>query len=120
MVNKFISITFAAAIDVTVPRTNYAPKEDDDVTLDCVVSSGVATSVTWYKDNVALQVASTERYSGATPNSPSLTISKVTLNDRGNYVCGATDGMSTDQSATVFVQPVGKFVLLSKFVFVKP
>lgn len=82
--------------------------EDETVTLNCVVTSGTATGIKWYKNTVQINIAANTRITGATTNSPSITMTDVVLSDGGSYTCEATDGFATVSTNTITVTVRGK------------
>ncbi|XP_052093030.1 hemicentin-1-like isoform X16 [Mytilus californianus] len=98
-------LTVKSPLAVNAPRTLYEPTTGQTITLTCQVTSGTATSITWYKDNQLLNLAANSRLSGASPGAPSMTISNVQTSDTGNYICSATDGSATRNTSTITVSP---------------
>lgn len=52
-------------------------------------------------------MVSSNKYSGSTVNTPSLTINNVVLSDEASYVCFATNGVGTGQSSQTTVDVAG-------------
>lgn len=103
---------FTAPLAVTAPTTFYNPEEEEDVTLNCIVTTGTATGINWYKNNNRFTVGANQRFSGGLPNSPSLTITDVEIADGGNYICEATDGSATVRTNSIQVTVRGKIIQL--------
>nr|ATL23495.1 egg surface protein-1 [Mytilus edulis] len=95
-----IFIIVYAPLEVNAPRVSYSVQTSNSVTLQCVVT-GTATAIYWYKSNQLLQIATNNRLSGASVQTPSLTISNVALSDGGEYVCSATNGYDTKRSSNI-------------------
>ena len=98
---------FSAPLAVNAPKTLYDPSTGQTIELTCVVTSGTATGITWYKNNQPVIISFNNRYSGGSVQTPTLTISNVQLIDAGNYVCSATDGSVTVNTNTITVAPKG-------------
>ncbi|XP_063424603.1 hemicentin-1-like isoform X2 [Mytilus trossulus] len=98
-------LTVRSPLAVNAPRTLYEPTTGQTITLTCQVTSGTATSITWYKDNQLLNLNANSRLSGASPGSPSMTISNVQTSDTGNYICSASDASVTRNTSTITVTP---------------
>ncbi|XP_076091545.1 uncharacterized protein LOC143063333 isoform X3 [Mytilus galloprovincialis] len=98
-------LTVRSPLAVNAPRTLYEPTTGQTITLTCQVTSGTATSITWYKDNQLLNLNANSRLSGASPGAPSMTISNVQTSDTGNYICSASDGAATRNTSTITVTP---------------
>lgn len=91
-----------------MPITQYSPQVFTDITLQCIITSGVPTSVEWHVDNIPINLESDRKYSGGTTNNASLTIMSVQQSDRGYYMCFASDGFRTVNSDIITLLPVGK------------
>lgn len=98
-----LPLTVRSPLAVTAPTTFYNPEEEEDVTLNCIVTTGTATGINWYKNNNRITVGANQRFSGGLPNSPSLTMTDVEIADGGNYICEATDGSATVRTNSIFV-----------------
>lgn len=112
-------------MDVNAPQTQYNPTTGETISLTCVITSGTATQVRWYKNNKLVIMAANLRLSGGNANTPSLTITQVQLTDAGSYICEATDGSATRNTTTITVSPKGSIqflcnvdVWISLFLFV--
>ncbi|XP_071136120.1 mucin-22-like isoform X4 [Mytilus edulis] len=98
---------------VQVQQPSYAVNTGSSVTLVCTVTSNLAvTNVNWQRNNGGgtTQITSstnTNKYSGSTPGTPSLTISNADQNDVGTYTCFATNSVGTGQSTTTTLSVTG-------------
>lgn len=110
-------ILISAPLEVNAPRVSYSAQTSNSVTLQCVVT-GTATAIYWYKSNQLLQIATNNRLSGASVQTPSLTISNVALSDGGEYVCSATNGYDTKRSSNIVLSVQGELTCMcSSFVY---
>ncbi|XP_052061299.1 hemicentin-1-like isoform X6 [Mytilus californianus] len=96
---------------VTVPST-VSVNIGSTATLSCSVQANPThTSVSWQRidgNNQATTITiDNNKYSGATVNNPTLTITNVQMSDRLNYVCFATNSVGTGQSGTLFLNVQG-------------
>lgn len=105
---------FTAPLEVNAPQPTYKTLTGETITLQCVVTSGTATQIRWFKNNQLLNLGANSRLSGATPTNPSLTIAGVVMSDADNYICQATDG-STTKNTTVINVTVRCMFLVSVF-----
>ena len=97
-----------APLAISATPTFYNPTIGTSVTLNCVVTSGTATSITWLRNNVILNINVNSRLTNGDVSTPSLSISNVHQSDSGSYVCQAADAMSTIvNSNTITVSPQG-------------
>ena len=93
---------------ISATPTFYNPTIGTSVTLNCVVTSGTATSITWLKDNNILNINANTRLTNGDVSTPSLSISNVQQSDSGSYVCRAADATGTIViSNTITVTPQG-------------
>lgn len=95
-----------------VPQQQYNVDYGQTITLTCTVTSNpVHTVVYWQKiqngQPTNINVVSSNKYSGSTVNTPSLTINNVVLSDEASYVCFATNGVGTGQSSQTTVDVAG-------------
>lgn len=102
----------SAPLDVNAPQTQYNPTTGETISLTCVITSGTATQVRWYKNNKLVIMAANLRLSGGNANTPSLIITQVQLTDAGSYICEATDGSATRNTTTITVSPKGSIQFL--------
>ncbi|VDI12744.1 Hypothetical predicted protein [Mytilus galloprovincialis] len=100
-----LPLTVKSPLDVNAPQTQYNPTTGETISLTCVITSGTATQVRWYKNNKLVIMAANLRLSGGNANTPSLTITQVQLTDAGSYICEATDGSATRNTTTITVSP---------------
>ncbi|XP_071166138.1 hemicentin-1-like [Mytilus edulis] len=95
---------------VTVQENVYSVNIGSSINLVCNVQANPShTSVTWRKiiNGVTTAVTVSGRFSGASVNSPTLTISNAILNDEGYYICFATNSVGTGQSSQTFLDVIG-------------
>jgi hypothetical protein len=99
---------FTAPLAISASPTFYNPTIGTSITLNCVVTSGTATLITWLKDNNILNINANARLTNGDVSTPSLSISKVQQSDGGSYVCQAADATGTVvNSNTITVSPQG-------------
>jgi uncharacterized protein YfaS (alpha-2-macroglobulin family) len=99
---------FTAPLAISASPTFYNPTMRTFVTLNCVVTSGTATSITWIRNNVILNINANTRLTNGDVSTPSLSINNVQQSDRGSYVCQAADATGTIvNSNTITVTPQG-------------
>ncbi|XP_061186540.1 hemicentin-1-like [Saccostrea echinata] len=91
---------------------NYSVYAGENVTLQTsITSSLIVTNVTWERRNIStllfeiIDFSSDNRYSGGYINSPSLTITDITVNDETYYRVSATNDYGTSTSS-VFIDVV--------------
>lgn len=83
-----------------------------------VSGSPSATNVYWQKiqnsgTTTINSNTNTNKYSGSTINTPSLTVLNADQNDEANYVCFAVNSVGTGQSQQTFLDVTGsKFQLI--------
>lgn len=100
-------------LTVTIQQTAYSVTRGGTITLGCTVSgSPAANNVYWQRtsNSVVTTINSntnTNKYSGSTTNSPSLTIANAEENDEASYVCFATNVVGTGQSQPTFLTVTG-------------
>jgi len=82
---------FTAPLAISASPTFYIPTIGTSVSLNCVVTSGTATSITWLRNNVILNINADSRLTNGDVSTPSLSISNVQQSDSGSYVCRAAD-----------------------------
>ncbi|VDI61137.1 Hypothetical predicted protein [Mytilus galloprovincialis] len=99
----------AEPIAINAPVTQYTPKLQSSVTLQCAVTQGIASQIIWIKDNVQLNIDTNSRLTGGTVATESLTITNVQQSDGGNYVCRGIDAFTGNivNTDTINVNPVG-------------
>jgi uncharacterized protein YfaS (alpha-2-macroglobulin family) len=86
---------FTAPLAISATPTFYNPTIGTSVTLNCVVTSGTATSITWLRNNVILNINADSRLTNGDVSTPSLSISNVQQSDSGSYVCRAANATGT-------------------------
>lgn len=91
---------------MNAPRLSYSAQTSNSVTLQCEVT-GTATNIYWYKSNQLLQIGSNNHFSGASVQTPSLTITNIALSDGGEYACSATNGIDTKRSRNIVLSVQG-------------
>ena len=96
-----------------IVQSSYSVLIGQSRTLECLVSgSPSATSVYWQKvvNSVTTTINSntnTNKYSGSTVTTPSLTVLNADQNDEANYVCFATNAVGTGNSGETFLDVTG-------------
>jgi hypothetical protein len=96
-----------APLVISVMPTFYYPTIGTAVILNCVVKSGTATSITWLRNNVILNINADSRLTNGDVSNPSLSISNVQQSDSGSYVCRAVNATGTvviSNTITVILQ----------------
>ncbi|XP_076112262.1 hemicentin-1-like isoform X2 [Mytilus galloprovincialis] len=96
---------------VTVPAT-VSVNIGSTATLTCSIQANPThNSISWQRidgNNQATTITiDNNKYSGATVNNPTLTITNVQMSDRVNYVCFATNSVGTGQSGSLFLNVQG-------------
>lgn len=75
---------------------------DSKVTISCSVSlvegSPPITTVRWLRNEIYLNTSDSNKYSGGTPDNPSLSIYNLASTDGGVYKCTATNLVGTTES----------------------
>ena len=76
------------------------------MTLVCTVTSNLPVTNVYWQRNIGGSVTTitvstnTNKYSGSTTTTPSLTIFSVQQSDVGTYTCYGSNNVGTDQSST--------------------
>ncbi|KAK7459748.1 hypothetical protein BaRGS_00038931 [Batillaria attramentaria] len=91
--------------NVSVPATSYTRKEGETLRIQCSFDANPAPfNVTWTKDAQTVDVINSGgKYSGSTEASPSLTITELTSDDAGTYVCSVENRLGSGHSNGVTV-----------------
>ena len=102
--------------------SNYYPVEiGQSVTIQCTVTANPShQSVQWQKiiNGVANNLdTSSNRYTGSTTGTPSLTISNVGNSDEGYYICTATNVVGTGQSSQTYLDVTGSKLISMLFYY---
>ena len=103
-------MTFPDIPVVTVQENVYSVNIGSSINLVCNVQANPShTSVTWRKiiNGVTTTVTISGRFSGATVNSPTLTITNAILDDEGYYICFAMNIVGTGQSSQTCLDVIG-------------
>ena len=103
---------------VAVEQSLYYAQTGNTVTLVCNVSSSLPlTDVEWEKNSNGTITTinsntNTEKYSGSSTNTPSLTIFYAELSDAGIYTCLASNSDGTGESDMTTSMVSGKVFLI--------
>ncbi|XP_063428599.1 hemicentin-1-like isoform X2 [Mytilus trossulus] len=98
---------------VIVPQPSYSITIGDSITLVCNVTSNLpVTSVQWERNiggsvTTITSTTNTNKYSGSTPTTPSLTIFNGAQSNSGDYTCFATNSVGTGQSTGTTLSVTG-------------
>ncbi|XP_062603011.1 hemicentin-1-like isoform X19 [Saccostrea cucullata] len=103
---------------VNIPQTSYSVTYGGSITLQCIVNSNPFQSeVEWQRIasgvSTTINVASEPRYSGSSPNTPSLTITGAVSGDAGVYVCSATNDAGKGVSGQTVLSVIGNVPSIS-------
>lgn len=104
---------FSGILSVTIPQPSYNVNYGQNVQLVCTVSGNpAATSVYWEKvrNGIATTINSntnTNKYTGSTVNTPSLTILNAKADDQAVYTCFAENAIGKGQSQQTQLQIIG-------------
>jgi hypothetical protein len=97
---------------VQVQQPSYSVTTGNSVTLICTVSSSLPiTSVQWQRNiggSITTINSNTNKYSGSTTTTPSLTIFNAASSDVGTYTCFASNSVGTGQSTTTTLSVTGQ------------
>ena len=108
-----VSLFIIAIPTVTVQQPSYSVTTGNTVTLVCTVSSNLAVNDVYWQRNIGgaiTQIRSTtntNKYSGITIGTPSLTIFNADQSDVATYTCFATNSVGTGQSSTTTLSVTG-------------
>ncbi|XP_063416377.1 titin-like [Mytilus trossulus] len=94
------------SLPIVAVKVLYIKKETQSVTLRVTVV-GTLSMVNWYKDNQLITLS--DRYSGGTVSSPSLTITNLKQSDGGLYVCEITIGTKIFRTTIIKLIPASPF-----------
>lgn len=108
---KLLYVCITGIPQVTVPAT-VSVNIGSTATLTCSIQANPThNSISWQRidgNNQATTITiDNNKYSGATVNNPTLTITNVQMSDRVNYVCFATNSVGTGQSGSLFLNVQG-------------
>ena len=112
-------VLFLDIPSVVIPQRQYNVDYGRSVTLTCTVTANpIHTVVYWNKifGGVATRINvenSNNKYNGSTVTGPSLTINNLVLTDEASYICFATNGVGTGQSAPTSVNVAGGNIIMS-------
>ena len=84
-----------APLAISAMPTIYNPAIGTSVILNCVVTSGTATSITWLRNNVILNINADSRLTNGDVSTLSLSINNVQQSDSGSYVCRTANATGT-------------------------
>ena len=102
----------------TVEQSLYYVQTGNNVTLSCNLSSSLPlTAVEWEKNSNGTITTinsntNTEKYSGSSTNTPSLTIFYTELSDAGIYTCFASNSDGTGKSDMTTLMVSGTLFLI--------
>ena len=108
---------------VQVQQSSYSVTTGNTVTLVCTVTSNLAiTNVQWQRNvnggiTTITSNTNTNKYSGSTTTTPSLTIFNAASSDVGTYTCFASNNVGTGQSTTTTLSVTGSKCVLYNFPF---
>ena len=94
-------------------QPSYSVTTGNTVTLVCTVSSSLPINNVQWQRNVGGSITTitsntnTNKYSGSTTSTPSLTIFSVQQSDVGTYTCFASNSVGTGQSTTTTLSVTG-------------
>ena len=98
---------------VTVQQPSYSVTTGNWVTLVCSVSSSLPITNVYWQRNVGSSITTinsntnTNKYSGSSTTTPSLTIFSAASSDAGTYTCFASNSVGTGQSSTTQLSVTG-------------
>lgn len=117
----YVSLLYCIDVPSVVIGSGSAVVYGGQVTISCSISSNPsAQSMSWQKTlggvTTTLDIGINPRYQGGTLSNPSLTISNVNLDDKGDYRCLATNIVGTGQSGPAVIDVTGgkHFKIFSK------
>ena len=112
-------IYLSGVLSVQIVQSSYSVLIGQSRTLECLVSgSPGATSVYWEKivgssTTTINSNTNTNKYTGSTVSTPSLTILNADQSDEANYVCYAVNAVGTANSQQTFLDVTGSMCLFN-------
>ena len=112
---------FIYALDVPVVNVlqlSYSTNIGSSITLRCTVTSNPTHNSVYWQRTINGQTSqittstNTNKYSGSTVNTPSLTINNVAQSDAGSYRCLADNSIGTGQSQITVLNVAGSKYLV--------
>lgn len=108
----YIFLLWCTDVPSVVIGSGSAVVYGGQVTISCSISSNPrAQSMSWQKTlggvTTTLDISNNPRYQGGTLSNPSLTISNLNLDDKGDYRCLATNTVGTGQSGPAVIDVTG-------------
>ena len=94
-------------------QTSYSVTTGNKVILVCIVSSSLPIDNVQWQRNIGGSITTitsntnTNKYSGSTTTTPSLTIFNAASSDVGTYTCFASNSVGTGQSTTTTLSVTG-------------
>ena len=102
----YIGPLSAAVIDPPITKIGT------EVTITCTLTgSPAALSVKWKKGGSDLDTSDSNKYSGGTKDTPSLSIKNVAQSDEGSYQCVATNAGGTTESTPTLLFVIGLYYI---------
>ena len=97
---------------VNVQQLTYSTNIGQDITLGCSVTANpTQTDVYWQRtvngQTTRISTTNSNKYSGSTVTTPSLTIANVQQSDAGTYRCLADNVIGTGQSQLTVLNVAG-------------
>jgi hypothetical protein len=121
--NEQASSFFLDPPTVQVQQSSYSVNTGNTVTLVCTVTSNLPITNVYWQRNIGGSITTinsntnTNKYSGSTTTTPSLTIFSVQQSDIGTYTCFGSNSVGTGQSTTTTLSVTGsRYICILKFV----